>query len=180
MRAATSPDSAAHAGAAPVRVVFITLDRHLTGLFNRVAADLVQDLPGLQLSMHAATDWTDHPHALADCIDDIGRGDIIVVSMLFIDDQIRAVLPALLARRDSCDAMLGLISAGEIIRLTKLGGLKMDGSDTGVMGLLKRLRGSKGKASNGSGGSGAGQMAMLRRLPKILKFIPGAAQDLRA
>ena len=180
MRAATSPDSAAQAGAAPVRVVFITLDRHLTGLFNRVAADLVQDLPGLQLSMHAATDWTDHPHALADCIDDIGRGDIIVVSMLFIDDQIRAVLPALLARRDSCDAMLGLISAGEIIRLTKLGGLKMDGSDTGVMGLLKRLRGSKGKASNGSGGSGAGQMAMLRRLPKILKFIPGAAQDLRA
>ena len=40
--------------------------------------------------------------------------------------------------------------------------------------MLKRLRGSKTKSS------GAGQMAMLRRLPKLLRFLPGAAQDLRA
>jgi magnesium chelatase subunit H len=50
----------------------------------------------------------------------------------------------------------------------------MDGADKGPLALLKRLRGSK------TNSSGAGQMAVLRRLPKILRFIPGAAQDLRA
>jgi magnesium chelatase subunit H len=66
------------------------------------------------------------------------------------------------------------MSAGEIIRLTKLGPFRMEGSDKGPLAMLKRLRGSKTKSS------GAGQMKMLRRLPKILRFIPGAAQDLRA
>ncbi len=45
------------------------------------------------------------------------------------------------------------------------------------MQLLKKLRGSKGSPSASSGEK---QMAMLRRLPKILRFIPGKAQDLRA
>jgi magnesium chelatase subunit H len=53
----------------------------------------------------------------------------------------------------------------------------MDGSQSGPLALLKRLRGSN-KKKNGS--SGARQMAMLRRLPRILRFIPGTAQDVRA
>ncbi|MEM6422626.1 MAG: cobaltochelatase subunit CobN, partial [Pseudomonadota bacterium] len=50
--------------------------------------------------------------------------------------------------------------------------------DKGPMALLKKLRG-KGK-TQGGGSSGAGQMAMLRRIPKILRYIPGTAQDLRS
>ena len=47
------------------------------------------------------------------------------------------------------------------------------------MALLKRLRG--GKAAQGRAASaGAQQMKMLRRLPQILRFIPGTAQDVRA
>ena len=177
--AATSPVKRPEGRATPVRVVFLTLDRHLTGLFQRAEEDVRKDIPGLELRLHAATDWADDPGALQKCLEDIATGDIIVMAMLFIDEQIRAVLPALEARRDHCDAMVGLISAGEIIKLTRLGGLKMDGSDKGPMALLKRLRGNRSKVG-GSSSSGAGQMAMLRRLPKILRFIPGAAQDLRA
>jgi hypothetical protein len=44
------------------------------------------------------------------------------------------------------------------------------------MALLKRLRGNKDKASTG----GAAQMKMLRRIPQMLRFIPGTAQDVRA
>ena len=98
--------------------------------------------------------------------------------MLFMEDHVRAVLPALEARRDHCDALVGVLSAGEVVRLTRLGSLKMDGSDKGPIAMLKRLRGARGKG--GAGSSGAGQMAMLRRLPKLLRFIPGPAQDLRA
>jgi magnesium chelatase subunit H len=162
------------AESAPVRVVVVTLDRHLNGVFKRAAADLAEGIPGLSMSLHAATDWADDRASLARCIEDIGRGDIIILTMLFIEDQVRALLPALEARRDHCDAMIGLLSAGEIIRLTKLGSFKMDGSEKGPLAMLKRLRGSKTKSS------GSGQMAMLRRLPKLLRFIPGPAQDLRA
>jgi magnesium chelatase subunit H len=158
-----------------VRVVVITLDRHLHGVLSRAAGDLARMAPGLALSIHAATEWAGDPGALKTCLDDIAKGDVIIATMLFIEDQIRAVLPALEARRDHCDAMVCLLSAGEVVRLTRLGAFRMDRSDKGPLALLKRLRGG-GKAKT----AGAGQMAVLRRLPKILKFIPGPAQDVRA
>jgi magnesium chelatase subunit H len=46
-----------------------------------------------------------------------------------------------------------------------------------VAAFLKKLRGDRRKPSPASGEK---QMALLRRLPKILRFIPGKAQDLRA
>jgi magnesium chelatase subunit H len=171
--AAISPADGATA-ATPVRVVIVTLDRHLGGVVARAEAVLRRDTPGLTLTLHAATDWAEDPTAMAHCLADIASGDIILATMLFMEDHVRCVLPALQARREQCDAMIGAMSAGEIVGLTKLGPLRLDRSDKGPLALLKRLRGSKGKSS------GAGQMAMLRRLPKILRFLPGTAQDLRA
>ena len=52
----------------------------------------------------------------------------------------------------------------------------MDGEGGAVTNLLKKLRGkAKGRET-----SGARQMTMLRRLPKLLRFIPGTAQDMRS
>ena len=45
----------------------------------------------------------------------------------------------------------------------------------GAIAWLKRLRGKR----EGSGSSGHGQMKMLRQLPRLLRFIPGTAQDVR-
>jgi hypothetical protein len=56
-----------------------------------------------------------------------------------------------------------------------MGDLDMGKPASGVMTLLKKL---KPKTSRSS--SGEGQMRMLRRLPQILRFLPGKAQDLRA
>ncbi len=173
---ASAPD-VADAAPAPVRVVVITLDKHLSAVAMRAEADLKREIPGLSIDFHAATDWADDRASLAHCIEDIGRGDIILASMLFMEDHVQSVHEALAARREHCDAMVGLMSAGEIIRLTKLGPFRMDGSQKGPLGMLKRLRGSRGKSG---GSSGSGQMAMLRRLPKLLRFLPGSAQDLRA
>ncbi len=163
----------------PIRVVIVTLDQHLAGTFERARGGLAAEIPGLDVSMHAAALWGHDPKSLARCIDDINSADIIVASMLFMEDHIEAVLPALKARRDNCDAIIGAMSAGEIMRLTRIGNFKMDGSDKGAMSLLKKLRGSKKKDCQSSA-SGASQMAMLRRIPKILKYIPGTAQDVRA
>jgi magnesium chelatase subunit H len=160
----------------PIRVVIVTMDSHLASAALRARAALQAELPGLDLKVHAADEWGCHPDALQRCNDDIATGDIIVATMLFMEDHIQPVLPALQARRDHCDAMIGCLSAGEVVRLTRLGKLTMSGSATGVLGLLKRLRGS----SRSGASSGQGQMKMLQRMPRLLRYIPGTAQDLRA
>jgi magnesium chelatase subunit H len=169
----TSP--ASRGAAPPVRVVLISLDSHLSGAIANARALLRKVAPSVDLRYHAATDWSRNAASLAACKADIAEGDIIVASMLFMDEHIRAVLPDLEARREHCDAMVGALSAGEVVKLTRLGGFCMDKPASGAIAMLKRLR---GKSTNGS--SGAGQMKMLRQVPKFLKFIPGKAQDVRA
>lgn len=161
-------------GRPPVRVAIVTLDNHLKGAVERADTRLNKDNIGVTL--HAAADWDRDPQALERTKADIARADIVIATMLFLDDHVRAIRPALLERREHCDAMLGLMSAGEIVKLTRLGAYRMDAPAKGPLALLKKLRGSKKAGAS----SGAGQMKMLRRLPKILKFIPGTAQDVRA
>lgn len=161
---------------APVRVVIVTLDNHLKGAVDRAEEALAKE--GIDLSLHAASEWGSNANDLEAVKAAIARADIVIATMLFLDDHIRMVLPSLEARREECDAMVCLMSAGEVVRLTKMGGYRMDAPAKGPLALLKKLRGSSGKG--GKPNSGAGQMKMLRRLPKILRFIPGTAQDVRA
>nr|WP_294506968.1 magnesium chelatase subunit H [uncultured Rhodopila sp.] len=163
------------ANSTPVRVVVVTMDSHLGGAMARASDVLRRELPGLELVMHAADEWGCNPDALKLCTDDIAKADIIVACMLFLDEHVRAVMPALLARRDQCDAMVCCLSAGEIVRLTRVGRFDMSKEAGGALAWLKRLRGK-----TGSGTSGQGQMKALKQLPKLLKYIPGTAQDVRA
>lgn len=165
---------------ADVNVVLITLDNHMTSAVHEAREHLRTDLPGLNLSVHAATDWADNPSSLKTCKDDIAHGDIIVASMLFVEEHVSAVLPDLQARRDDCDAMVCCMSAGEVMKNTSMGSFRMDGEQSGPIALLKKLRGSSQKDKADGKTAGERQMKMLRRLPKILRFIPGTAQDVRA
>jgi magnesium chelatase subunit H len=166
-----------HGSFAPkVRVVIVTLDNHLAGAVERAAANFACEGTGISIDFHAASDWDRNPASLDRARADIAQGDIIIATMLFLDDHIKAVLPALKARRDECDAMVGLMSGSEVVKLTRIGDYRMDKPAKGPLALLKKLRGS----SKPGASSGAGQMKMLRRLPKILRFIPGTAQDVRA
>jgi len=160
----------------PVRVVIVTLDNHLSGAVQRAQAVFARINPGITIGFHAAADWEEKPETLEAARADIAQGDIILMTMLFLEDHIRAVLPQLQARRDSCDAMIGLMSAGDIVKLTRMGDYRMDKPASGMLALIKKLRGTNKAGAS----SGAGQMAVLRRLPKLLKFVPGTAQDVRA
>ncbi|MHB2167142.1 magnesium chelatase subunit H [Alsobacter sp. R-9] len=160
----------------PLRVAIITMDTHLAGTVRRAERALRKDLPGLVVSLHAASEWGDDGCSLDRCLADIASADIVLAAMLFLEDHFQPVLPALQARRDRCDAMVCILSAGEVTRLTRMGGFTTDGRQGGAMGLLRKLRGKKEEGKP----AGEAQMKMLRRLPKILRFIPGAAQDARA
>ena len=161
----------------PMRVVIVTMDSYLARAAASARQSIRCDVPGLELSLHAADEWGQDEAALRACRDDIARADIVIAAMLFLDAHVKAVLPALQARRDGCDAMLCLMSAGEVTRLTRLGRFDMSVEASGAMAMLKRLRGGR---RQGLPASGRDQMKMVKRLPKLLKFIPGAAQDARS
>ncbi|HEY1313226.1 MAG TPA: DUF3479 domain-containing protein, partial [Steroidobacteraceae bacterium] len=160
----------------PLRFTIVTMDSHLSSATARAATRLAKEMPGLSLSIHAADEWGNDPEALQRCLNAIARADIIVVTMLFMEDHFQPLLKALQERREHCDAMLCAMSAAEVVRLTRLGRFSMDGKQSGPLALLKRLRG----AHKNTRSAGADQMKMLRRIPQFLRFIPGTAQDVRA
>ena len=159
----------------PVRVTIVTLDDHLAGAVARARTSLMRELPGLKLTMHSAAQWGEDEAALGRCRSDIEEADVVIVTMMFMEDHIASISSALKARKDTCDAMVVCMSSGEVAQLTRMGRFTTHAKG-GLRDFLKKMRGKTEK----SGVAGAQQMKMLRRIPKLLKFIPGAAQDVRA
>ncbi len=165
----------------PVRVVLVTLDAHLAGTFERARAQLARDLPGLTMQMHVAADFANDPASVDRARADIGAADIIIATQLFTEESAGPVKDAIAARRSSCDAVVAILCVNEVVRLTRLGRFVMneDGAPASAwspMGLLKKLRGERKDGRS----AGERQLTMLRQLPKLLRFIPGTAQDVRA
>ena len=82
-----------------MRVVLVTMDSHLASATQRATQTLIKAMPGLQVRIHAAAEFSGNPEALARCQADIGEGDIVIASMLFLEDHFLPLLPALKARR---------------------------------------------------------------------------------
>jgi magnesium chelatase subunit H len=160
-----------------LNLAIITMDGHLAGAAATAEQNLQKQFPGLSVALHSADQWAGDKVALAACHEAIARADIIITTMLFLEDHVKLVSAQLKARRDSCDAIFCALSASDIVKQTKFGRLDMANEPGGAMGLLKKLKGKReGKAKISAGES---QMRLLRNLPKILRFIPGTAQDLR-
>ncbi|WP_209427398.1 magnesium chelatase subunit H [Pararhodobacter sp. SW119] len=163
-------------GVRPYRFVVVTLDAHAAGPAERVLPRLADDFPGLEVSVHAAAEWAANPAALAAAQEAIESADLVVANLLFLEDHIAAVLPHLTEARARADAFVGVIADPQIVRLTRMGDLDMTVPPSALGKLMKKLRGAK----DGKPASGERQMALLRRLPKILRYVPGKAQDMRA
>ncbi|MEM1366387.1 MAG: DUF3479 domain-containing protein [Pseudomonadota bacterium] len=161
----------------PVNIAIVTLDAHMAAAAERAEERLRRAMPGLRMNVHATTDWND-PAAKEKAQHDVQNADFVIANMMFMEDHINSVRPWMEARRDQCDAMVGTLSAGEIVKLTRLGAFDMSQPASGAVALLRRLAGKKKGSKQPSGG--ARQMKMLRALPRMLKFIPGKAQDVRA
>ena len=169
-------DAHIYAPSAEYRVVIVTLDAHSAGPCDCAAEKLLPEFPGLRVDIHAAAEWGENPAALERAKASVSQGDIVIINLLFLEEHVKSILPALEARRDHCDAMIGVISDASIVKLTKMGLLDMGAPQSGAMKLLKKLRGSAKPSTE----TGQKKMRMLRRLPKILRYIPGKAQDLRS
>ncbi|MFY7902807.1 MAG: DUF3479 domain-containing protein, partial [Rubrivivax sp.] len=124
--------------------MLVTMDSHLATAMDRARLQLGRELPGLQFSTHVAAEWASNPAALERCKAAIACGDIVVVTMLFLEEHFVPLLPVLRERREHCDALVCAMSAAEVTRLTRIGRFDMDKPASGPMALLKRLRGQKG------------------------------------
>ena len=158
-------------------IAIITLDSHSAGPVARASVRLAQDFPGLSVSVHAAATWAETPEALDEAKQAIAEADMVIANLLFLEEHIKPIMDDLRAVRDNVDGMIGVIADGEIIKLTKLGKLDMSKPASGMMKILKSL---KPKSDKSPTETGEKRMQQLRRLPKILKMIPGKAQDLRS
>ena len=157
------------------RVVIITLDQHTAGPIARLSPKLAAEFPGLRVDVFASAEWENDPSAMEAAVAAVGEADILVGNLVFLESQLNAIVPAMRARREHCDAFVGVIADPSIVELTRMGDLDMSKPASGPMAMLKKLRGAKSHDS----ASGAKKMKMLKRLPKILRLIPGKAQDLR-
>ena len=160
----------------PYRIAIVTLDAHSARPCERAMSAMAAEFSGLEVSVFAAAQWGEDPASFDAAKAAIEQANIVIVNLLFLEDHVKPILPVLVARRDHCDAMIGMICDAELVKLTRMGSLDMLAPESGTMALMKKLRGS----SKPSTETGEKKMRMLRRLPKILKFIPGKAQDLRA
>lgn len=162
-----------------LRFVLVTLDAHLAGTLDLVRAQLAADLPELQLTVHVAADWLIDPATAEACRADIARADFLLLTQLFQEDQVGAILDAVRTRRESCDMVAALLCAPELSAMTRMGrfapSASRDASPWSPLALLRKLRGERSDGQS----SGERQMAMLKRVPQLLKFVPGPAQDLR-
>ncbi|NDF06830.1 MAG: DUF3479 domain-containing protein, partial [Betaproteobacteria bacterium] len=107
------------------RVVIVTMDTHLNSAVDRAQVGLKRLLPHLSLTIHSASEFATNPEHLAQCRQDIAQGDIIIVTMLFMEDHFLPILADLQARREHCDAIVCAMSAGEVVKLTRIGKLDM-------------------------------------------------------
>jgi magnesium chelatase subunit H len=178
---ATRAATASKLPSTPLRFVLVTMDSHLASACERARAVLQRQMPGLQMSLFSASEWASDEGSLMACRDAIAEADIVVVTMLFMEDHFLPILPTLQARRDQCDAMVCAMSAGEVVKLTRMGRFDMSKPASGPMALLKKLRGKSSADGKGPAATGGErQMKMLRRIPQLLRFMPGTAQDVRA
>ncbi len=171
----------APAAAVPIRVTIVTLDAHFADAFARARAILAKELPGLTLTMHVSADYNSDPKLADKARADIAAADIIIAGQLFTEESAGPVKDAMAARRKDCDAVCAMLCVNEVVKLTRLGKYSMTEEDRSPspwspLNLLKKLRGTREDGKS----AGERQLSVLRKLPKLLKFIPGAAQDVRS
>ncbi|MCA9761924.1 MAG: magnesium chelatase subunit H [Gemmatimonadetes bacterium] len=162
------------------RIAILTLDAHRAPALAEVQRALASEGVAVEVALHVGAEWGD-PAREAAVRTAIAEADLVVAAQLFVEDQIRPILPALEARAAAGRTTIGMMSAPEVMRCTRMGSFSMGGG-TGPRSpwspamILRRLSGR----SKQSRLSGEDQLRQLKRIPRLLRFIPGTAQDVRA
>ncbi len=102
---------------------------------------------------------------------DVEEANVFIGSLIFVQELAEQVREVVEAERDRLDAVLVFPSMPEVMRLNKVGGFTMAslGQSKSVVSEFMK----KKKADDGSSFEEA-MLKLLRTLPKVLKYLPGA------
>ncbi len=156
-----------------MRFLFLTMDGNHNAALREAAHQLSQEHNlDIHLGLYNAT--TLHgKEAMARFAEDAARADFIFGSMLFGEELVRP-LQAILEETDT--PVCVITSNPALIRCTRIGKLSLSAKQEETPSALRRWM-KKFRPKHGHG-EGKRQLAMLRNLGKIMKFIPGKAKDL--
>ncbi len=162
----------------PNRVTIVTLDNHLVGTLHRAAETLGERGFDLDVRVHVAGDWGD-PAELDRMARDVATSRLVMVGQIFLQEHVDIVKPLLEDAPD--EQMRGvLMSNGELTPFMRLGSFSPgDPAEQGRFSASRILAKLRGKSSGGRD-SAKKQLRSLRRARKLLRFVPGSAQDVRA
>ena len=123
------------------RIVIVTLDSHNARPCERALNNMLPDFAGLKIDIFAAAEWDEDPESFEIVKKAIRDADIIIINLLFLEHHVKKLLPEIQLRRNSCDAIVGMISDAELVKQTKMGALDMLSPQSNTMALLKNLGG---------------------------------------
>lgn len=159
-----------------MRFIFLTMDGNHAGALREAAGTLYRDYKiDLQLAIYTA------PNLQTDAdfqrfSDDAARADFIFGSMLFGEELVRPLQKIL---TQTPTPVCVITSNPALIRCTHMGKFVLKQREQDEQpGMIKRWM--KKFRPKGGHGEGKRQLAMLRNLGKIMKFIPGKARDLHS
>ena len=157
-----------------MRFVFLsTQDNYITGL--RAAAAAIKREHGVELTVgvYLAADLAD-PARRERIATEIAAADFVVGAMLFGEAYIRPL--EVMLRRATCPVAI-LMSNPSLTKLTRIGKFNLGGKSEGDEsqgGLMQSLKPKHGH------GELSRQLALVKNLTKILKFLPGRFRDLHS
>jgi magnesium chelatase subunit H len=159
-----------------MRFVFLTIDATHT-LALREAVAFIRQRHDIDLTFrHVQAPDLNTPDAWSTLARDIGAADFVFGSMLFGEEYVRP-LAELLASA-TCPVCI-IMSNPALIQCTRLGKFSLQPrSEDQQPGMLKKLMQSL-RPRHGQG-EGQRQLALVRGISGMLKYIPGKAQDLHS
>jgi len=159
-----------------MRFLFLTMDGNHGAALREATRSLQFDYGiDVQLTLYNATSLRDD-EAWQRLAADVARADFVFGSMLFGEELVRPLQRIL---SESHVPICIITSNPALIRCTRLGKFVLQQKDPDAEpGMLKRWM-NKFRPKKGHG-EAKRQLAMLRNLGKVMKHIPGKAQDLHS
>ena len=79
----------------PYTLVMLTLDAHSINSVERIKNRFRKTYPQLEIIVHAAASWEEDPNSLLKAREDLARANMVIITLVFLEDHISAILPDL-------------------------------------------------------------------------------------
>ncbi len=161
-----------------LKVVYVVLEPQYQSSLSAAIDNINQNNPDIAIEISGyLIEELRSPENYEDFKRDIAEANIVIASLIFIEDLAEKVVNAVKPHRDNLDAIIVFPSMPEVMRLNKMGSFSMAQLGQSKSAIAQFMR----KRKENSGASFQdGMLKLLRTLPKVLKYMPsGKAQDAR-